>query len=273
MKTTFGLLVALALSSPMALAQGTPPAQIPPGTPAQSDLGMPSQPGITSPSTSGTSGPATESESGGSVANPVGSSNATSGASGTAPVNHAGSSTDISSGGPNPMQSEAGMELAPAPPVTARLQPVVQNDVTYLCGGVGEEEVSYMKNEAKGYDLMLTFAAKSGAYLADVKVDIKDAKGESVLQASCDSPILLVDLPRSGTYRVHADAAGYALNKTVKVAAARKKGQHLASAVLVWPQRVAEAEGTATTSSGSGASDNAGKSGGATGTSDSGSAR
>ena len=163
------------------------------------------------------------------------------------------SASGTSTGAANAMRSEAGADLQPPPSPIARLKPVTQDDVTYLCGGVGEEETNYMKQEAKGYDLMLTFATRSGAYLADVDVDIKNARGDTVLQLACDSPILLVDLPKGGTYKVRAETAGYTLNQTVKVAGGRKQAQRVASSILSWPQQVAEA-GAAPTSTGSGGS-------------------
>lgn len=213
MKTTLGLLMALGLASQPVFAQSqAPEPQQNGGRVNASDITGPA-----SPSTSATS---------------------------------SGSSSDLSSGASGPMRSEAGADLQDTSP-TAGLKPVTHDDVTYLCGGVGEEEAAYMKKEAKGYDLMLTFAARDGAYLADVDVDIKDAKGNSVLQAACDGPILLVDLPRSGTYRVRAETAGYQLNKTVRVATSAKKRPHVAAAVLSWPQSVAEAGTAATTSTGS----------------------
>lgn len=156
-----------------------------------------------------------------------------------------------SSGASSPMQSEAGAELQQNQSPIARLKPITQDDVTYLCGGVGAEEVAHMKQEAKGYDLMLTFAARDGSYLADVDVDIRDAKGNSVLQTACDSPILLVDLPRSGSYRVRAETAGYELNRTVKVSAGDKKRQRVAAAVLSWPQHIADVGADSSTATGS----------------------
>ena len=157
------------------------------------------------------------------------------------------------SGASDVVRSEAGADLPPPPSPIAHLKPVTQDDVTYLCGGVGEDESSYMKKEAKGYDLMLTFATRRGAYLADVDVDIRDAAGNTVLQLACDSPILLVDLPKGGTYKVRAETAGYTLNQTVKVAGGRKQAPTVASTILSWPQQVAEA-GAAPTSTGSGTS-------------------
>lgn len=241
MKTTLSLLAALGLASltpAMAQMHSTP----------QSSQEVEAAPG------SGASGGASSSQSG---AGPESAADISSGASSpsdaaTDTSSGASSTPDTSSGASNAMQSEAGAELRPPPSPTAHLKPVTQDDVTYLCGGVGTEEANYMKRAAKDYDLMLTFATRSGDYLADVDVDIKDAKGETVLQAACDSPIMLVDLPRSGNYRVRAETAGYTLNRMVRVTAAKRKGASLASTVLTWPQRVAEAGGGAATTSGSG---------------------
>jgi hypothetical protein len=162
-----------------------------------------------------------------------------------------GTSVNSSSGASGPMHSEAGADLKPPPSPIARLKPTTHEGVTYMCGGVGEEESNYMKKVAKNYDMMLTFATRKGAYLADVDVDISDAKGNSVLQLACDSPILLVDLPKGGAYKVRAEAAGYTLNKTVKVAGGRRQSQYVASSILSWPQKVAEG-GASPTSTGGG---------------------
>lgn len=180
----------------------------------------------------------------------------------------AGSMDDVSgaqdSSGASGMQSEAGADLRQAAAPVAGLQPKTQGDVTYLCGGVGADEAGYMKQQARGYDLMLTFAARDGSYLANVNVDIKDAKGRDVLQANCDGPMMLVDLPRSGSYRIHADANGYTLDRTAQVTARHQKAGHVASVVMSWPQQVAEAPAASATSSGSSGNDRAsGRSGGA----------
>ena len=196
------------------------------------------------------------------LAQPAGSMDDVSGAQGPSNSSNAGDSGDSS--GASGMQSEAGAELRQAGAPVAGLQPKTQGDVTYLCGGVGADEASYMKQQARGYDLMLTFAARDGAYLANVNVDIKDAKGNAVLQANCDGPMMLVDLPRSGSYRIHADANGYTLDRTAQVTARHQKTGHVASVVMSWPQQVAEAPAASATSSGSSGNDRAsGRSGGA----------
>lgn len=244
------LTLAFGLSAQAALAQMHPPPQPMPDTPAQSIPTLPE-------SGSDASGNSTLTAPGSSGGADTSGASGSTGASSSGPGADAhGSSADTpgsvqDASGSSGMQSEAGAELRAAPPPEARVQPQTQNDVTYLCGGVGAEEAAYMKQQARGYDLMLTFAARDGSYLADVNVDIKDAQGNPVLQAKCDAPMLLVDVPRSGTYRIHADAAGYALDRTAKVRAKERTGPHVASVVLTWPQQVAEGPASPGTSSGS----------------------
>jgi hypothetical protein len=101
----------------------------------------------------------------------------------------------------------------------------------FTCGGVGVDEQQRMKAQASGHDLMLTFATSNGSYMADVEVRIRDARGATVLDASCDGPIMLADLPGPGTYRVTASAAGASKQRSVNVG----RGKRPASATFVWP--------------------------------------
>lgn len=127
-------------------------------------------------------------------------------------------------------QSDAQPETQAASPAVS-IQSETQNGVTYLCGGVGLDESAYMKRAAKDYDLMATFAAQDGSYLADVDVAISDRGGKSILQTMCPGPILLVKFPRAGTYRIRAEIGGHAQTKTAQVQA--KHG--IRSVVFVWP--------------------------------------
>lgn len=131
----------------------------------------------------------------------------------------------------------------------ARLQPKTVNDVSYICGGVGKEEAAYLKQEARKHDLMLTFADKRGEFLADVNVEVVDARGNPVLKTNCDGPMMVLDLPRHGRYTVHAEAAGYEINRTVQVL---QRKQNVASAVLNWPAQAVHAASPAETASGGG---------------------
>ena len=106
-----------------------------------------------------------------------------------------------------------------------------QNGITYVTGGIGDSEAAAMKAAAKNYDLMLTFAERRGDYLADVKVNIKDLKGGTVLDI-VSAPILLVNLP-SGRYTIRAEEYGKPVVKTIDVTS-----RHHEQFVYVWPDDI-----------------------------------
>jgi hypothetical protein len=102
---------------------------------------------------------------------------------------------------------------------------------SHVCGGVGVGEQQRMKEASRDHDLMLTFATSNGAYMADVAVQIRDGKGAAVVDVNCEGPIMLVDLPSAGSYRITARANGVAREQTVTVS----RGKRPASATFVWP--------------------------------------
>lgn len=120
--------------------------------------------------------------------------------------------------------------LASAMALAQPLQPKTENGVRYLCGGVGLDESEYLKGEASRGGLLLTFAASDASYVAGVHVEINDAKGKPVLQADCDGPMMLVDVPGKSSYRVKADYRGKTLTRSVAAG-----GKEAARAVFVWP--------------------------------------
>ncbi|OVZ59966.1 hypothetical protein CDO44_10390 [Pigmentiphaga sp. NML080357] len=79
-----------------------------------------------------------------------------------------------------------------------------QNGIAYATGGVGQDESAAMRGMAKDYSLRVLAAAKSGEYVADVKVAISDAQGKQVLALDTQGPYLLARLP-PGRYRVDAE--------------------------------------------------------------------
>jgi len=79
-------------------------------------------------------------------------------------------------------------------------------EVTYLTGGVGEDEARVIEGRAKDYPLTLDFLVKTrprAGFTADVKVMIKDHAGKVVLDTVSKGPFLLVRLP-SGKYTMDA---------------------------------------------------------------------
>lgn len=112
--------------------------------------------------------------------------------------------------------------LTPAAVLAAPTQKQ-QNGITYVNGGVGEEEQAAMKAQRADYNLLLTFATKqSGAYRSDVQLDISDAKGANLVTAANTGPMFFAKLP-PGTYRISAAAEGKTFKRTVKVGNAPKE--------------------------------------------------
>ena len=106
-----------------------------------------------------------------------------------------------------------------------------QGQATFRCGGIGQDEQQAMKAQTAGHDAMLTFALENGAYLADVDVQIRDARGTTVLQARCEAPLMLVDLPRAGNYLITATAKGQTLRRSAQLGGSGKP-ERLA---FIWP--------------------------------------
>jgi hypothetical protein len=115
-------------------------------------------------------------------------------------------------------------QTPPAAPATR------SRGTNYVCGGIGVDDQQAIKAQASRHSLMLTFAANTGDFLADVDVQITDAKGRVVLAATCPAPIMLVDLPGKGTWHVRAQANGLTREKTVTAGGAAP-----VRATLLWP--------------------------------------
>ena len=94
-----------------------------------------------------------------------------------------------------------------------------QNGISYVNGGVGQEEQSAMRAQRSDYNLQLTFAtSQTGAFRSDVQLDIADAKGSNLLSVANTGPMFFARLP-PGTYRISAAAEGKTFTRTVRLGA------------------------------------------------------
>ncbi len=74
----------------------------------------------------------------------------------------------------------------------------------YVSGGVSEEERLQLFLQRDRFTLwVITAVAKSGAYLADVRVKVMDAQRQPVFEKELDGPWLMIELP-PGLYVVEA---------------------------------------------------------------------
>jgi hypothetical protein len=109
----------------------------------------------------------------------------------------------------------AGSAAAQAPLPEPRTTPA---GVTYLNGGVGDEEIQAIKAAMKDYTLGLLFSRTGGEYVASVAVTIKDAKGATAFEVPSAGPYLLVKLP-PGKYSVVANYRDQSKTQPVTVVA------------------------------------------------------
>ena len=95
------------------------------------------------------------------------------------------------------------------------------NGIVYISGGVGHGERDILKKAACKYNLKVIMAAKSGDYLVDVKVIIKDTGGKLLLETLPNGPWLFVKLSE-GAYKIIASFEGREQTKSINVSSSLK---------------------------------------------------
>jgi hypothetical protein len=105
--------------------------------------------------------------------------------------------------------------IAAAVTLAAPLSAYASN-VQVTSGGVGEGSRAELMRAYGDYNLHVAFAEKSGAFLADVEVTIRDARGNVVWQGISEGPMLFARLP-SGRYSVAAQFNGETKRREVSV--------------------------------------------------------
>lgn len=94
-----------------------------------------------------------------------------------------------------------------------------QGDISYLSGGIGVTEAHAMEHAAKRYPLELEFVQKAkpkDEYLANIKVQVKDAHDKVVLDTTANGPFLLAKMP-AGKYAVSADHDGRVQHREIEI--------------------------------------------------------
>jgi hypothetical protein len=106
--------------------------------------------------------------------------------------------------------------LEPIDSSGVQVQRQEQNGITYLSGGVGEDEAKAIQ-QAAGYNLHMTFAiGPENKYVPDVDVVIQKTQGQTVLTLSQAGPLVYVQLP-PGQYTVVATRNGEERRDTADV--------------------------------------------------------
>lgn len=119
---------------------------------------------------------------------------------------------------------------AQAPAQGAGLEPETKGSVTWVSGGIAEDELQEMRAVQGRYNLRLLFAVQgTGEYLADIPVRAVNAKGETVLDAVSRGPMLFAKMP-AGTYKVTVSSEGRAQSRSIGVPASGAASQS-----FYWP--------------------------------------
>jgi hypothetical protein len=118
------------------------------------------------------------------------------------------------------------------------LQPQRQGPVSFVSGGVGDDEAQAIKSMAASYPVEMLFVAKStpNQYLANVRVQVTDKSGNVVLDTTTRGPFLFAKLP-PGRYSVSAESEGGVKRQNMQVTGARQR------VTFMWDQGGGETAG------------------------------
>ena len=106
--------------------------------------------------------------------------------------------------------------LEPVDSSGVQVQRQEQNGITYLSGGIGEDEAKAIQ-QTTGYNLHMTFAlGTENKYIPDVDVVIEKAQGQTVLTLNDAGPLVYVQLP-AGKYTVIATRNGEVRRDTADI--------------------------------------------------------
>ena len=86
---------------------------------------------------------------------------------------------------------------------TEAILPTVETvgGISYITGGVGDEELAYLKSQEPNFNVRVLIKAKSGDYLSELAVRILDSKKAEILRVESAGPFLYTKLP-AGAYSI-----------------------------------------------------------------------
>ncbi len=115
--------------------------------------------------------------------------------------------------------------------------------IEYMSGGIGSDEAQFMETVSPRWPATLEFATqdrKSADFAAGVRVTVRNANGQAVLDhVVSDGPFLVARL-EPGSYEVQAELAGHTLKQALTVRAGTGT-----RSVFLWPAHTDMAASTA----------------------------
>ena len=92
------------------------------------------------------------------------------------------------------------------------LDVLTSNGVTYINGGIGDEEIAELKAKSKEFNLQVLLSAPKGEFISGVTLNILDSTGAQLVSISDAGPYVYAKLP-AGTYTLEATDVGNAVKK------------------------------------------------------------
>jgi len=90
------------------------------------------------------------------------------------------------------------------------------NGISYINGGVGDEEVAELKSKEQDFNVHVLVSAPQGEFISDVTLTVTDSKGQSLLTVNDAGPYFYAQL-LPGTYMLQGTAGGEKKNISIKV--------------------------------------------------------
>lgn len=115
-----------------------------------------------------------------------------------------------------------------ADPAAVQLQPMEQNGISYIQGGIGLDESTALQ-QTSGYNLHISLSVgPENQYLSGASLDVQSSSGQSLLSLQDVGPLVYVKLP-AGSYKVVASYDGVQAEQRVALT-----GKAVATANLHW---------------------------------------
>lgn len=99
---------------------------------------------------------------------------------------------------------------------TGMPQSETQGDVTFVSGGVGQDESTALRQARSRWPLSMLFTGPQSSYVSNVAVQIANAGGKTVLDTTSHGPYMLVRL-RPGRYTIRATYSDVTRTQSVNV--------------------------------------------------------
>lgn len=94
-----------------------------------------------------------------------------------------------------------------------------QGDITYISGGIGEDEARAMKSDSKSWPLSIEFSehlVSQDLWVAQVYLRILDSTGKTLFDTTVDGPIFLGKVP-PGRYELLATYQGVTKRRAIVI--------------------------------------------------------